>query len=183
MKHGIRLLVAVVGLLVLSACSSTDVKEETPATTVDRSSSTTGTATDLGSAQTSGMQPGGASSLQALDDPASPLSQRIIYFEFDSSTIKQESQTLLAQHARFLADNGGLKIRLEGHADERGSREYNLGLGERRARAVERVLVLNGAGAAQLDPISYGEERPVALGHTEESLWQNRRVEIVYPGH
>jgi peptidoglycan-associated lipoprotein len=88
---------------------------------------------------------------------------------------------LITAHAAYLAENPGLRVRLEGHADERGSREYNLGLGERRSQSVERLLVLNGAGGNQLETISFGEERPAALGHDENAWWQNRRVEIVYP--
>ena len=87
---------------------------------------------------------------------------------------------MLRAHGAFLADNGGRAVRLEGHADERGSREYNIGLGEQRAQAVRRVLMLQGASGDQLATVSYGEERPAALGGDENSYSLNRRVELVY---
>ena len=176
MKTSIRLLVAGSVLALLSACSSTgDTKDETAG------QGASGSATDQGSASASGAQPGGGATLNPLDDPSNILSTRVIYFDFDSSAVKSESMELVQAHAAYLAANPGLRVRLEGHADERGSREYNLGLGERRSQAVERIMVLNAAGANQLENISYGEERPVALGHDENAWWQNRRVEIVYP--
>ncbi len=178
MNHPLRILAAAAGLALLSACSTTGSEQQGEGAEVTGPG---GSATDQGSAQSSGMQPGGSAVLNVLDDPSNILSNQVIYFEFDSSTVKPESMELLAAHAGFLAENSGLRIRLEGHADERGSREYNLGLGERRAQAVERILVLNGAAAGQLDNVSYGEERPAALGHDESAWWQNRRVELVYP--
>jgi len=116
----------------------------------------------------------------ALDDPSSPLSRRVIYFEFDSSVIAGEDQDLLSAHANYLGANGGASIVLEGHADERGSREYNIGLGDRRAQAVRRVLELNGVSASQASVVSYGEEKPAAEGHSETAWRLNRRVELVY---
>ena len=108
------------------------------------------------------------------------LAKRIIYFDFDSSEIKGEGTAIIAAHAKHLATSQRMKVRLEGHTDERGSREYNIGLGERRAQAVRRALMLQGAADVQLSTVSYGEERPAAAG-TDEAAWaQNRRVEIVY---
>src|SRR5688572_15575191 len=108
------------------------------------------------------------------------LAKRTIYFDFDSSEIRGEGTDIVAAHAKYLASNTGMKVRLEGHTDERGSREYNIGLGERRAQAVRRALLLQGAGEPQLSTVSYGEERPAAAG-SDETAWQrNRRVEIVY---
>ena len=105
---------------------------------------------------------------------------RVIYFDFDSFTVKPEYQGLVDQHARFLQGNRGRSVAVEGHTDERGSREYNLALGERRGNAVNSALQGNGGSAAQLTVVSYGEERPVCT-ETNESCWsQNRRVEIVY---
>jgi peptidoglycan-associated lipoprotein len=109
-----------------------------------------------------------------------PLSQLVVYFGFDQSEISTEYNEMLAAHGRYLAANGGALLRLEGHADERGSREYNIGLGERRAQAVRRALLLQGAAAAQLSTVSYGEERPSAVGSDEEAYGLNRRVELVY---
>jgi len=109
-----------------------------------------------------------------------PLSRLIIYFDFDQADLRPEYNEVLAAHGGYLAANGGALLRLEGHADERGSREYNIGLGERRAQAVRRALLLQGAAAAQLTTVSYGEERPAAFGSDEEAYGLNRRVELVY---
>lgn len=115
-----------------------------------------------------------------LDDPASLLAKRVFYFDFDSSEVAAADREAIAAHAAYLAQHPDAALRLEGHADERGSREYNIGLGERRAIAVRRLLLLQGAGSGQLETISYGEERPVALGHDESSWRLNRRVEMIY---
>lgn len=131
-------------------------------------------------AQTRGLEEGGRFAGHALDDPASPLSKRVIYFEFDSSDIREEYREVLDAHAQYIADNPTASVTLEGHADEQGSREYNVALGEQRANAVRRLMSLLGASDHQLRTISYGEERPAALGH-DESAWRlNRRVEISY---
>lgn len=106
---------------------------------------------------------------------------KVIYFDYDRSEVKAESQSVVANHGSYLATHGNSKVTLEGHADERGSREYNIGLGERRAKAVEQMLVLQGVPAAQIDVISYGEERPASTGEGESSWSLNRRVEFVYP--
>ncbi len=117
-----------------------------------------------------------------LDDPASPLSNRIVYFEYDSSSVRQEDQETLAAHAAYLGDNPNVTVRLEGHTDERGSREYNLALGERRALAIRQILMLQGASINQFEVTSFGEER-LAVEGSDESVWQqNRRVEIKYVG-
>jgi peptidoglycan-associated lipoprotein len=108
------------------------------------------------------------------------LAKRIIYFDFDSSEIKGEGPGVVAAHARYLVANPTVRVRLEGHTDERGSREYNIGLGERRAQAVRRALLLQGATETQLSTVSYGAERPAAAGSNETAWAQNRRVEIVY---
>jgi peptidoglycan-associated lipoprotein len=104
----------------------------------------------------------------------------IIYFDFDQSDLKPEYADLLARHAAKLSNNARNKVRLEGHADERGSREYNIGLGERRAQAVRRMLLIQGGASNQISTVSFGEERPAAMGSDEASWAQNRRVEIKY---
>ena len=105
---------------------------------------------------------------------------RVIYFDFDSSEIRPEFVSTIAAHAKALARNASVRIRLEGHTDERGSPEYNIGLGERRAQAVKRALLLQGVGDSQVATVSYGEERPAITGATEEAWARNRRVEFVY---
>lgn len=104
----------------------------------------------------------------------------VIYFDFDQSDLRPEYGDLLARHAQHLTNNSSIQVRLEGHADERGSREYNIGLGERRSQAVRRMLLIQGATAEQISTVSFGEERPAALGSDEEAYSLNRRVEIKY---
>jgi peptidoglycan-associated lipoprotein len=138
---------------------------------------------DTDDARSSGMSDDGYQEGGAFDDgqgPGGMLENRVIYFQFDKADIDSESLQLLAGHGQYLASTTGIQMRLEGHADERGSREYNIGLGERRAQAVRQVLLLQGASASQLSTVSYGEERPAALGSDEESWLLNRRVELVY---
>lgn len=108
------------------------------------------------------------------------LDNLVVYFEFDRSEIQPQFNDMLAAHGQFLANNPQTRVRLEGHADERGTREYNIGLGERRAQAVRRILMLQGASADQISTVSYGEERPAVEGSDEEAYRLNRRVEIVY---
>ena len=142
-------------------------------------------ATDVGSGADGALtdRTGGAGAIteSALDaETRRRLSELVIYFDYDEADIKPEFNAMLQAHGRNLAANPNMQVRLEGHADERGSREYNIGLGERRAQAIRRVLQLQGAGAQQLTTVSYGEERPAASGSDEESWRLNRRVELVY---
>ncbi|MEO7053112.1 MAG: peptidoglycan-associated lipoprotein Pal [Rhodanobacter sp.] len=108
------------------------------------------------------------------------LRQRVVYFDFDKSEIKPEFQQIMACHAKYLQDRPTAQMRLEGNTDERGTREYNLGLGERRGNAVASALQANGASASQMAVISYGKEKPVCRQHNEDCWSKNRRVEIVY---
>lgn len=108
------------------------------------------------------------------------LEQTVFYFDFDQSTLKEEGKEALQAHAKYLATNNTARITLEGHADERGTIEYNLALGERRAMTVRRFLMVNGASAEQLKVVSYGEERPAVMGSSEDAYSQNRRVEVKY---
>ena len=142
-----------------------------------------GGADDGGMTGTSTMGAGGASGMSGAADSAQQdplLSELVVYFDYDRSEIRPEFNDVLAAHAAYLAERPTAQVRLEGHTDERGSREYNIGLGERRAQAVRRVLLLQGAATDQISTVSYGEERPAVLGSDEQSYGQNRRVEIVY---
>lgn len=130
-----------------------------------------------------GVDEGGPLDIKALDDPDSPVSVRVLYFPLDGVTISNEDRDVIAAHARLLSGNPEVSVILEGHADERGTREYNLALGERRANAVQQLLLLQGVAQSQIQVISFGEERPVALGHDEEAWRLNRRVEILYSGY
>jgi peptidoglycan-associated lipoprotein len=170
--------------LVLSACESTSgVKEDTgaaagPVTTTEQQ----GSGADASGAVTSGAGTGTSGGFQgnALDDPSSLLATRIVYFAYDSSELTDADRPVVEAHGRYLADNPGAAVTLEGHADERGSREYNIALGERRAIAVRQLMTLLGASGSQIRVVSYGEERPAAEGHDESAWSVNRRVEIVY---
>ncbi|NCA70970.1 MAG: peptidoglycan-associated lipoprotein Pal [Sphingobacteriia bacterium] len=115
------------------------------------------------------------------EDPSNPLYQRTIYFDYDTAEIRPEYLPLLRTHARYLGTNSGLRATLEGHTDERGTREYNLALAEQRAEAVRRLMIADGVIPNQLSTLSYGEERPANPGHTETAWQQNRRVRIQYP--
>lgn len=119
-----------------------------------------------------------SSSMDGAD--ASMLSTTVFYFDFDQSSIQSDALDALRAHAQYLNGNPNAVVRLEGHADERGTREYNVALGERRGNAVAKYLRLNGVSGNQMEVISYGEEKPTAYGHHERSWAANRRVEIVY---
>jgi len=113
-------------------------------------------------------------------DPSAGELAMVIYFEFDSSEVRPADQDVVARHAMQLGENPNAQVRLEGHADERGSREYNIGLGERRAQAVRQMLLIQGVSANQIATVSFGEERPVSFGSSESDYAQNRRVEFKY---
>ncbi|PID60767.1 MAG: peptidoglycan-associated lipoprotein [Gammaproteobacteria bacterium] len=107
-------------------------------------------------------------------------SERVIYFDYDRSELKPEFLGIVTEHGRFLAQNSDARVRLEGHTDERGTREYNIALGERRARTIQRMLQLQGVSSAQIRTVSYGEELPAVDGHTPDAWEKNRRVNIIY---
>lgn len=177
MKFFAKLTLAAVPLALLAACASTPDEQ---ASTAGTDAAETQPMMPSDGAQTMGADTSGSMQMNPLDDPNSLLSKRVIYFDFDKSDIRPEFRDIVQAHATYLSQNGNVSVTLEGHTDERGSREYNIGLGERRANAVKNVLMLQGAGGGQIETVSYGEERPVAMGHDEQSWGQNRRVEIVY---
>jgi peptidoglycan-associated lipoprotein len=115
-----------------------------------------------------------------LDDPASILAKRSVYYPFDVAAVQDADKPVVQAHARYLSEHANRKVRLEGNCDERGSNEYNLGLGQRRADGVNKMLVLGGAKADQMESVSYGEEKPRASGHDEASWSQNRRTDLNY---
>ncbi|CRI66112.1 Peptidoglycan-associated lipoprotein [Thiocapsa sp. KS1] len=114
------------------------------------------------------------------EDPSNPLYQRTIYFDYDTAEIKPEYLPVLKTHARYLGTNTGVKATLEGNTDERGTREYNLALGDQRAESVRRLMIADGVSPNQLSTLSYGEERPANPGHSEQAWRLNRRVVIQY---
>ena len=116
----------------------------------------------------------------AINDPNNVLSEKIVYFGFDSNAVGDDYIELVKHHGKYLSFNVDAIVRLEGHADERGTREYNVALAESRAQAVKQLMLYEGASNEQISVISYGEEKPVEFGHDDESMSLNRRVEIVY---
>ncbi len=130
--------------------------------------------------QTYGTEDAERSGISSLNQPASQPINKIIYFDYDKSDIEPENRTTIEAHATYLVTNLNTAVTLEGHADERGSREYNLALGEKRAQTVKRQLTLLGVPSNQIYTVSYGEEKPVIDNHDEHSWSQNRRVQIIY---
>ena len=183
MKKFIFLVLAM--LVVLTGCGSTGTKLSSQSATVeDQSTSGNGGSNGGNGVQTYGAGKRSTTGMNALEDPSNPLynllQKRVIYFDYDKSEIKDEYRNIIEAHATYLSQHPKVTVTLEGNTDERGSREYNLALGERRAIAVERQLTLLGVPAAQIRTVSYGEERPIDTGHDEAAWSKNRRVEIVY---
>lgn len=175
------------GVLAIWGCTTVDQKpdevpvEEKPVGATDTGASSAGA--QLDGAQQGAMMEGQPTESLSFDDPNSPLSKRVFYFSYDSSTLSDIDRDIISAHGRYLAEHPGVKVIVQGNTDERGSREYNLALGERRADAVEQIMTLQGAQSSQIQVVSYGEEHPVAMGHDEDAWGQNRRAELVYPGH
>jgi peptidoglycan-associated lipoprotein len=118
----------------------------------------------------------------ALKDPSSPLSKRSVYYDFDMYNVREEFQAMVEAHGKFMLENEQLRVRIEGNCDERGSREYNLALGQRRADAIKRAFTLLGVPANRIETVSFGAEKPRSLGSNEEAWAENRRSDIVYIG-
>jgi peptidoglycan-associated lipoprotein len=178
MKH--IALCATVALLALAGCakdtSQAKIEDRNPPPsqqTQPRDQGPTGTTTPTDQSRVQG---------NPLTDPNSPLSKRSVYFDFDSNEVKDEYRSLLQAHARYIADHRDAHVRIEGNTDERGSREYNLALGQRRAEAVKRVMTVMGADGSRIETISYGEEKPKSPGHDETAWAENRRADIKYAG-
>ncbi len=169
MKHLLPLKIVFLALVV-AACSSSQTRDDSDTGTVDGDGAMTKPAL---------IDPSNPDTW-TLDDPASPVYNKVVYFDFDRSDIRSQDRATIVAHGQFITSHQTAQVTLEGHADERGTREYNLALGERRAMAVADLLRAQGASASQLRTVSYGEERPVATCHDNECWSQNRRVEIVY---
>ncbi|SFM52840.1 peptidoglycan-associated lipoprotein Pal [Marinobacter zhejiangensis] len=179
----------VVSLGLVAGCSSTgDTTEGGDAYGSDVSAVDQAGGTVYGGGDDSGISGGGLTEAEREQariaaEQAAEAAQRAIttfYFDFDTSEIKPAARDVLIAHAKFLQANPGQQVRLEGHADERGTKEYNLALGERRASAVQRFLVVNGANRNQIQTVSYGEEKPAVMGSGDGTWAQNRRVELIF---
>jgi len=138
-------------------------------------------ADDAVAVETGGVGVDGGIGGEALDADGRPTSS-VIYFDFDSFKVDDNSRLTLESHAAYLSANAGIKIKLEGHCDERGTREYNLALGERRANSAAKLMKVLGLEGSRIEVTSYGEEKPASEGHDEAAWSKNRRVEIIYPG-
>ncbi|WP_347987124.1 peptidoglycan-associated lipoprotein Pal [Methylomonas sp. AM2-LC] len=179
-KHINMLGLAMAAVLVVG-CGSDEADTATTDATLGTDASTSG----INDGSLSGSQFGsGNNSASRLgpefSDPNNPLSKQTIYFELDSSQVKQEYVPVVAAHANYLASHPSQRVILAGNADERGSSEYNIALGEQRAKAVERMMRTQGVNASQLEIVSYGEEKPAVAGHNESAWSMNRRVEVGY---
>lgn len=168
-----QLMLIVASGLMLAACGNKPLPE------AQETSEAVGPTTTTEGAS-SGSVSGSALSAEQQAMEAAKASGVIVYFDYDRAEIKPEFVPVVAAHAKFLNGNAQRKVRLEGHSDERGSREYNIGLGERRAQAVRRALMLQGVTENQITTVSYGEERPSVQGSDESAYSKNRRVELVY---
>jgi peptidoglycan-associated lipoprotein len=167
----------------LSACSSTDEKEGSLADGGLGGASDASTSGLNGGSGISGSDMGGTGGMgPEFSDPNNPLSKQTVYFMLDSSQVQEDFVPVIAAHSQYLAAHPGQRMVLEGHGDERGSREYNIALGEQRAKSVANMMKAQGVSDGQLEVVSYGEEKPAAFDHDEASWELNRRVELVYQG-
>ncbi|HNP35590.1 MAG TPA: peptidoglycan-associated lipoprotein Pal [Woeseiaceae bacterium] len=166
-----KLIFLIVFAFVISACSKNTIPDPDPTEAIHNQQG----ATSDGFGDVDGV--GGE---EFGDNLGAGELANIIFFDFDSAEVRAEDTEIVSRHALQLVDNPNAQVRLEGHTDERGSREYNIGLGERRAQSVRRLLLIQGASAAQISTVSFGEERPAVEGSDESAYEQNRRVEIRY---
>lgn len=169
-----KLIMSVLLVNLLAACASEKPKEVAPEPTA--ASSTAAPAAEAAAPATAAV-----AVADALNDPNNALlSKRSAYFPFDVDAVQAADKPMVQAHGEYLGKNAARKVTVEGNCDERGSSEYNLGLGNRRANNVKKMLVLSGAKAAQVDTVSFGEEKPKAVGHDEAAWSQNRRADLNY---
>lgn len=178
MKH-VAIYLVLAGLA--AGCASQEAKKDAPV--ADRSGgTTTPPSTATAPSTTSRPTTPGTIAGNPLRDPSNILSKRSVFFEYDSNSVKDEYRGMVQAHSRYMADKRDSKVRIEGNCDERGSREYNLALGQRRAESVKKVMTVLGVADGRIETVSYGEEKPVATGHDEQAWSQNRRADIKYAG-
>jgi peptidoglycan-associated lipoprotein len=192
MKFNKTIVALAISAIILTACSSDDEKD------LGLTDGSQGAAAGINDASTSGLNNssglsgsaigGGAGGMGGnglgpeFSDPNNPLSKQTVYFMLDSSQVQQDFVPVIAAHSQYLQAHSGQRMVLEGHGDERGSREYNIALGEQRAKSVASMMKAQGVSDSQLEIVSYGEEKPASFGHDESSWELNRRVELVYQG-
>lgn len=168
-----RLLIPALLAALIVGCSSTPVPDAAAGTPVESRSGFGVAPVTAGGLDSRGLP-------RELSDPKSVLSKRSIYFDLDKYDVKPEFQDLVAAHAKYLVANRGFKVLIQGNTDERGSREYNLSLGQKRSDAVKRSLIMLGAKEEQVESVSLGEEKPKNAGHDESAWTENRRADILY---
>ena len=194
-KGGMVIGSALVVLLVLGGCATPGQKpgasgQEAEPAQQDGPPLTEEEGQGQAGATAEGLGGGQAGEAQALDEQAqaeaepavSEPGEHRVFFDFDSSQLSDKARELIRAHADYLKANTDIQVTLEGHADERGSREYNLALGERRAKSVRRILLVHGVASDRLEVVSFGEEQPLVDGHDDEAYARNRRVKLVYDG-
>jgi len=174
LNKNLGMLVILMAAILVSGCPSKPVQEPQPGPGAGAGGP------ERAGAGTAGVGGPGGYTAADLNNPQSPLYQRVIYFDYDRSEILPQFVDILRAHASYLAGNPNVRLMLEGHTDERGTREYNLALGDQRADAVRRFLVAERASGSQIETLSYGEERPADPGHYDSAWALNRRVELVY---
>ena len=174
-----KILMSIAMATLVAACGSQEVKKDVP---VSDQSSTTTQPSQTGQASTTTPTTQPTITANPLTDPKNILSKRSVYFDFDSNVVKDEYKGLVQAHAKYMVDKRDSKIRVEGNCDERGSREYNLALGQRRAEAVKKVMTVLGVQEGRIETVSFGEEKPASAGHDEAAWAQNRRGDIKYAG-
>jgi peptidoglycan-associated lipoprotein len=168
--------------LLVGGCASTDTPTPAPTDEVAPPAAASSGAATSGASTAGVSGAAGSGATSPLRDPKNILSKRTIYFDYDSFVVKDEFRPLVEAHAKYLQANRSARTTLQGHADERGSHEYNIALGQKRADAVKKLMLLLGATEVQVETVSLGKEKPKAEGHDETSWAQNRRVEIIYAG-
>jgi peptidoglycan-associated lipoprotein len=179
-------IIAALLVVAIAGCKSTETQDAAPVE--DRAP--TSTAPAAGGATTSGATTGavsgtpgaGSTAASALKDPSNILSKRNVYFDYDQFAVKDEFRPLIEAHAKYLQANRGARAIVQGNTDERGTREYNIALGQKRADAVKKMMVLLGASEVQIETVSFGKEKPRREGHDEASWAENRRADIVHAG-
>ena len=174
--------VALAALLGVAGCASKDEKKDVPVTDSSKPADKAAPATPAPGGPTPKPVTQPTIAASPLKDPKNILSRRTVYFDYDSNVVKDEFRALLQAHAKYLVENRDARLRIEGHTDERGSREYNIALGQRRAEAVKRVLTVLGVPEARIETVSYGEEKPEGSGNTEAAWSKNRRGVLRYAG-
>ncbi len=174
------LVVPAVLLALLSGCGSTPMSNDAAATVEDRNATPTVQSPQV--TTVTPAEPTGSSYMDELTNPSSPLSKRSVFFDFDSFVLRGEFQPLVEVHARFLLGHPDVRMLIQGNADERGSREYNLALGQKRADAVRRALNLLGVPDSQIESVSLGEEKPRCTDASENCWAENRRADMLYTG-